>query len=96
MKVAVGLRRVAAGKRTSGRRAAQIAAVQAGAAGKRTGRQRAVAGNRGASFKHALGPAASRHSIKKGQVCCLPRVIFFIVTVQTAGIPQGHLVFLPG
>lgn len=27
MKVAVGLRRVAAGKRTSGRRAAQIAAV---------------------------------------------------------------------
>ena len=29
MKVAVGLRRVAAGKRTSGRRAAQIAALKA-------------------------------------------------------------------
>lgn len=28
MKVAVGLRRVAAGKRTSGRRAAQIAALE--------------------------------------------------------------------
>ena len=28
MKVAVGLRRVAAGKRTSGRRAAQIAQIQ--------------------------------------------------------------------
>ena len=28
MKVAVGLRRVAAGKRTSGRRAAQIAEIQ--------------------------------------------------------------------
>ena len=37
MKVAVGLRRVAAGKRTSGRRAAQIASMLLSATGKSCG-----------------------------------------------------------